>query len=106
MSDEEYERKVKGTKTFCLIIGTLFFLGIFINFSQDNTKNAILCVLFIILLCLFYSFTKKRKIIGPIIGIFLGAFYIFQFNIVSIIIGVCILIDCIPMFKYVKKINE
>ena len=36
MTEEEYEKKVRGTKTFCIIIGVLFVLGIFVNISQQN----------------------------------------------------------------------
>ena len=76
MTEEEYEKKVRGTKTFCIIIGVLFVLGIFVNISQQNYTNVVLALGFLILLYLFYSFTKKKKIAGPIIGIILGCLYI------------------------------
>ena len=103
MTEEEYEKKVKGTKTFCIIIGILFALSIFINISQQNYINAVLSLGFIILLCLFYSFTKKKKIAGPIIGIILGCLYILQLKILAIVIGVFVLIDSIAMLKYIIK---
>ena len=102
MTEEEYEKKVKGTKIFCIIIGILFALGIFTNISQENYINAILSLVFIILLYLFYSFTKKKKIAGPIIGIILGCLYILQLNILSIVIGIFILVDSIAMLNYIK----
>ena len=102
MTEEEYEKKVKGTKTFCIIIGILFALGIFINISQQNYINAVLSLGFLILLYLFYSFTKKKKIAGPIIGIILGCLYILQLNILSIVIGIFVLVDSIAMLKYLK----
>lgn len=77
MTEEEYEKKVRGTKTFCIIIGVLFVLGIFVNISQQNYTNVVLALGFLILLYLFYSFTKKKKIAGPIIGIILGWFIYF-----------------------------
>lgn len=61
MTEEEYEKKVRGTKTFCIIIGVLFVLGIFVNISQQNYTNVVLALGFLILLYLFYSFTKKKK---------------------------------------------
>lgn len=103
MTEEEYEKKVKGTKTFCIIIGILFVLGIFINISQQNYISAVLSLGFLILLYLFYSFTKKKKIAGPIIGIILGCLYILQLNILSIVIGIFVLVDSIAMLKYLKE---
>lgn len=103
MTDEEYEKKVRSTKIFCIIIGILFILSIFLNLSQSNYINTILSLGFLILLYLFYTFTKKKKIAGPIIGIVLGILYILQLNILGIIIGIFILVDCIPMLKYLKN---
>lgn len=102
MTEEEYEKKVKGTKTFCIIIGILFAIGIFINISQQNYINTVLSLGFLILLYLFYSFTKKKKIAGPIIGIILGCLYILQLNILSIVVGIFVLVDSIAMLKYIK----
>ena len=103
MTEEEYNKKVKGTKSFCMIIGILFLLGIFINISQQNYFKAILSLGFVLLLYLFYAFSKNKKIAGPIIGIILGILYIVQLNIVSIVIGFLILVDSIAMFKYIKS---
>ncbi len=103
MTEEEYGKKVKGTKTFCIIIGIVFVLGVFINISQQNYINAVLSLGFLILLYLFYAFTKKKKIAGPIIGIILGCLYISQLNIFSIVIGIFVLADSIAMLKYIKE---
>ena len=103
MTEEEYNKKVKGTKTFCIIIGILFVLGIFINISQQNYFNAILSLGFVILLYLFYTFSKNKKIAGPIIGIILGIMYILSLNAISIVIGILVLVDSISMFKYIKS---
>lgn len=102
MTEEEYEKKVRGTKTFCIIIGVLFVLGIFVNISQQNYTNVVLALGFLILLYLFYSFTKKKKIPGPIIGIILGCLYILQLNILTIVVGIFVLGDSIAMLKYIK----
>ena len=103
MTEEEYNKKVKGTKTFCIIIGILFVLGIFINISQQNYFNAILSLGFVILLYLFYTFSKNKKIAGPIIGIILGIMYILSLNAISIVIGILVLVDSISMFKYINS---
>lgn len=103
MTEEEYEKKVKGAKTFCIIIGILFILSLVINLSQQNYINAVLSIGFLVLLCLFYFLIKKKKIAGPIIGIVLASLYILQLNILSIIIGIFVLVDSIAMLKYIKE---
>ncbi len=106
MTEEEYEKKVKGTKIFCIIIGILFLIGLFNSISQGDIISGVMALGFIILLYLFYSFTKKKKIAGPIIGIILGTIYILQLNVLTIVIGVFILIDCFAMLKYIREINK
>lgn len=102
MTEEEYEKKVKGTKTFCIIIGLLFAIVFFMSVSQKNITTSILSVGFIILLFLFYLLTKKRKIAGPIIGIM----YIVQLSVISIVVGAFVLVDSISMLKYINNINK
>lgn len=106
MTEEEYEKKVKGTKTFCIIIGILFLIGLFNSISQGNIIASVMSLGFIILLYLFYSFTKKKKIAGPVIGIVLGTLYILQLNILTIAIGAFILVDCFAILKYIREINK
>lgn len=102
MTKEEYMKKVKWTKIFCIIIGVLFILGFFIGISEQNYINAVLSLGFIILLYSFYYFVKKGKIAGPIIGIILGALYILELDIFTIIVGAFIIIDSISMIKFIK----
>lgn len=102
MTEEEFEKKLKGTKTFCIIIGILFFIGIFLNLGQEKYINVVLSIILIILLILFYTLTKKRKVAGPIIGIILGSLYILQINIISIVVGIFIIIDSSAMIKYIN----
>ena len=106
MTEEEYEKKVKVTKTFCIIIGILFLISLLNGISQGNIIASVISLGFIILLYLFYSFTKKKKIAGPIIGIILGILYILQLNVLAIAIGVFILFDCFAILKYIIEINK
>lgn len=106
MTEEEYEKKVKGTKIFCIIIGILFLIGFFNGILQGNIISSVMSLGFIVLLYLFYIFTKKKKIAGPVIGIILGILYILQLNVLTIAIGVFILVDCFAILKYIRELNK
>lgn len=103
MTEEEFLKKLKWTKIFCVVIGILMGLSLLVNISSGYYMNAILSIVMLIWLYLFYAFTKKKNIAGPILGIILAALYILQFSIVGIILGICILVDCIAMLKYIKE---
>ena len=107
MKEEEFQKKVKGTKLFCTVIGILMLISVFANFANGNIKNAIFALIMVIWLILFYILTKKKNIVGPILGIILALLYFIQFfiqfNIISVILGICILVDCIAMIKYIKQ---
>lgn len=106
MTKEEFDKKVKWTKIFCIIIGILFAVTLVLGIVQKQILSSILSLEFIIILYLFYSLTKKGKIAGPIIGIGLGILYILELNILTIIIGIFIIIDSISMLRYIKQNNE
>ena len=103
MTEEEYNKKVKWTGFFCIIVGVLLTISLLAAFSQQMYMATAKAMGLLILLVLFYTFSKKKKIIGPIIGIILAILYIFQLNIIGIIIGILILVDCISMIKYIKE---
>ena len=109
MTEEEFQKKLKGTKLFCIVIAILMLISIFINLKNGNNKNAIFALIMVIWLILFYTLTKKKNIVGPILGIILAILYFIQFfiqfNIISVIFGICIFVDCIAMIKYIKQIK-
>ena len=111
MSDEEkYEKKVKYTKIFCIILGTLFATGFFINLPQKAYHKVFTSLILIVLLSAMYFLIKKKNIAGPILGIILGIGYIFYAiygsNIFSLIIGIFVIIDSVTMLKYIKKLRK
>lgn len=57
----------------------------------------------IVLIILFWIFTYKKHIAGPILGIILGALYIISRDLISLIIGICLIIDCVRFIKYIKN---
>ena len=78
-----------------------------INIFNANILLAIVSLVMVIYVILFYNFTKKRKVVGPVMGILLGTLYCISFvwmkNIISIIIGIVVLIDSISMLKFIKN---
>lgn len=106
MTEEEFQKKLSGTKVFCIIIGVLFAIILLVSIFAQSYFTLAISLVCIVLLFLFYSLTKKKKIAGPIIGIIIGSLYILQFNIVTIIIGILLIIDCASLIKYINSIDK
>ena len=53
MTEEEFQKKVKGTKLFCTVIGILMLISVFANFANGNIKNAIFALIMVILKMLY-----------------------------------------------------
>lgn len=106
MTVEEFERKLKWTKIFCIAIGILMIVSFIAGILSENIVGALKALVIAIMLYLFYFLSKKENIIGPVIGIILSIMYILQLSIVGIIIGIGILTDSISMLKYIKKDNK
>lgn len=105
MTEEEFDKKLKWTKIFCIIISALFVIGIFTNIGKNNV-SCLISIVCIGVLYLFYSFTKNKKMAGPIIGICFSVMYILSLNIFTVIVGFFILIDCVSIIKYFKEIEK
>ena len=86
----------------------VFILSGLIHIYLKNWLWAILSFLVLIIVYLFYSLTKKRKIAGPIIGIILGSIYVVSFmwtrQALSVAIGIAVIADSIAMLKYIKML--
>lgn len=106
MTEEEFQKKLKWTKIFCVVIGILMVISFIAGISSGNILGALMPLGVAIMLYLFYSLSKKENILGPVIGIILAIMYILQLSIVGIFIGICILIDCISMLKYINEKNK
>lgn len=106
MTEEEFQKKLKGTKVFCIILSILFTILLIVSIVAKSYFSMAISLVCIVLLFLFYSLTKKKKIAGPIIGIIIGSVYILQFNILTIVIGILVIIDCASLIKYINSINQ
>ena len=96
MTLEEYEKVLKWIKIFCIVVGICAFI----------TSNIIQAIIYVIALYLFYTLTKKRNVIGPIIGIVLGVLYIGNLKLISIIIGVLLILACGAMYKFILDVRK
>lgn len=107
INEEEFNKKLKGTKWFSILVSSVFALGLVLFWVQQKYLLAILCLTFIVSFILFYNLTKKKIIAGPIIGIVLGSLYIVNFiltrNIISVVLGIVVILDSISMLKYLKN---
>lgn len=130
ISEDEFLRKVKGTKSFCIIVGVLTGLGLLGSLINGNLFSVFSSVASIVLLICFYINTRDRKLAGPILGFVVSGIYFLDallyiialflailigegvlsyiFSIFfDIIIGISVLKDCIAMYKFIKsnKVN-
>ena len=107
INEEEFNKKLKGTKWFSILVSCVFSLGLVLFLIQQKYFLAILCLTFIACFILFYNLTKKKLIAGPIIGIVLGSLYIISFiwtrNIISVGLGIVVISDSTSMLKYIKN---
>lgn len=99
MTEYEYDEKVKQIKVFCIIIAIITVI-------TGILGNILSAIIDLVVLYCFYTFSKKRSIAGPIIGIVLAVLYISQMKLIPIIMGIVILIACIPMVKYIQGLNK
>lgn len=96
MTVQEYEKVLKWIKIFCIVVGICAFI----------TSNIINAIIYVIALYFFYTLTKKRNVIGPIIGIILGVLYIANLKLLSIIIGVLLVLACVAMYKFILDVKN
>ena len=54
MTEEEFQKKVKGTKTFCIIIGVIFAIMFVVSIFAQSYLTLFTSLVCIILLYLFY----------------------------------------------------
>lgn len=97
--------------TLSLINVVGLFPGLYTYLSKLVTSLVALIVLALVII--FMGLSLKKKKAGPIIGIILGAIYILNFNfnhifisVVNLVAGVCFIISCAGMLKFISKTNK
>ena len=128
-AEAEFLKKLKGTKMFCILVAVLNGIGCLGCLLTFNIVGAFIDAMAVALFICFYVFTKKRKIVGPILGFVASGIYFFNgilyflgmmlstlakespesnlFSaIFSVSLGVAVLSDCIVMYKYLKNSSQ
>lgn len=111
-SDEEYAKKLKRLLLLCILGAVLGVVGILLveaDKGYESTKMIMAVVdgiIFAVLLVLSYIFSKNKKIVGPILGIILGALDIIHLSVYGIVVGIYIIIHCASMCKDISSFNK
>ena len=111
ISDEEYEKKVKRLLGLCILGAILGVVGILLADAQGYESFKMVMagvdgIILLVLLVLSYVFSKNKKIVGPILGIILGALDILHLSVYGIIVGIYIIIHCASMCKDISALNK
>ena len=97
------EKKYNSNLNFwTIVLGILQGITTVASLLTVNIITIASAILAVVLVVLFVTFTKKKEIAGPILGIVLSAMYILSRDIISLVVGILLLIDCIKFLKYIK----
>lgn len=100
MDEKKFKEIVKfWTVVLYLLQGVMLVACI----ASGEMVTIVSALLVLVLITLFIVFTSKKKKIGPICGIILSVLYIISRDIVSLVVGILLIMDCV---KLLKNINE
>ena len=108
MDEKKFKRTLNDVKWFAIIILILLIIMFFYDIHLDNLNTITITVKtiqFAILLGTIIG-CNNRKIYGPICGIIISVLMmlsILALDIIDMILGICLLIECIKLLKYMKK---
>lgn len=129
VTEEEFLKKLKGTKMFCILVSVINGFSLLASLITFHLFTAMITAATIALFICFYIFTKQRKIAGPILGFVVSGLYFFNAliyflatgvsamtgegaasnavsAIISIVLGIAVLNDCLVMYKFLKNNNK
>lgn len=101
MTKEKYHKTVLTWGILLTILQGI----ILIVYITGNPITTVSSLIVLTLVILFFVLSKKEITAGPIIGIILGGFYIISLDIISIVIGIFLIIDCSKLIQYLKGSN-
>lgn len=118
MNEKKYKSVIVIWVVIFLVLHTLSLINVvelrpFFYTYLTKLITAFVALIVLALVMVFMGLSFKKKKAGPIVGIVLGAIYILSFNIehifmsiVNIVAGVCFIVSCAGMIKYINQTNE
>ena len=118
MNEKKYKSVIVIWVIIFLVLHTLSLINVvglrpFFYTYLTKLVTSFVALIVLALVMAFMGLSLKKKMAGPIIGIVLGAVYILSFNIehvfmslVNLVAGVCFIISCAGMIKYINQTNE
>lgn len=116
MNEKKYKSVVAIWGVIFLTLQALALISAINLFSENYSYLKVLMVSFVAvimvaLVIIFMVLSFKKKKAGPIVGMIFGAVYIITSNginivqsfIVNFIAGVCFIVSCIGMLRYIEK---
>ena len=118
MNEKKYKSVVVIWGVIFLALHTLSLINViglrpFYYTYLTKLITSFVALIVLALVIIFMGLSLKKKKAGPIIGIILGAIYILNFNlthifmsVVNLVAGVCFIISCVGMLKFISKANK
>ena len=118
MNEKKYKSVIVIWGVIFLVLHTLSLINViglrpFYYTYLTKLITSFVALIVLALVIIFIGLSLKKKKAGPIIGIILGAVYILNFNlenifisVVNLVAGVCFIISCVGMLKFISKTNK
>lgn len=118
MNEKRYKSVVVIWGVIFLVLHTLSLINViglrpFYYTYLTKLVTSFVALIMLALVIIFMGLSLKNKKAGPIIGIVIGVIYILNFNlshifisVVNLIAGICFIISCAGMLKYISKTNK
>lgn len=118
MNEKKYKSVIVIWGVIFLVLHTLSLINVvglrpFYYTYLTKLVTSLIALIVLALVIIFIGLSLKKKKAGPIIGIVLGAIYILNFNfahifisIVNLVAGICFIISCAGLLKYISKTKE
>ena len=118
MNEKKYKSVVVIWGVIFLVLHTLSLINViglrpFYYTYLTKLVTSFVALIMLALVIIFMGLSLKNKKAGPIIGIVIGVIYILNFNlshifisVVNLIAGICFIISCAGMLKYISKTNK
>lgn len=104
MENEKLEKTIKDAKLasiIILIIKILHTLSLFASQYVPTTSKVISLMIVILLLVSIIGY-KDKRMYGPIFGCIVSVLFILSADLLSLIVGIGLLVDCIYIIKNLR----